>query len=203
MKRLYCISFLSQKSGLDNLSGRISRAPQRHNSPPPPLPLPLPWFNRSGWPQGQRAPDLWVNVTLPVYMASQDIYLFWLGRCVFVCVWRLWCSDRSALLASPLLRLSEGDSHCRSAQFELFVCSLELLLHFTALLSSWLQQSRCSLWRRQDRSAQALFLEASSLTVKISLWWKNVCELECSAETRWCYQPADAGCSFLPDGTFY
>ena len=45
------------------------------NSPTPMIP--------EGWvATGLRAPDLCVNVMLPVYTDGQDIYLFWLRRLV-------------------------------------------------------------------------------------------------------------------------
>lgn len=91
-----------------------------------------------GWvATGLRAPDLWVNVMLPVYTAGQDIYLFWLARCVCVCVTHTHtASDR---LAPPVT--VQGDSNpVETMEYKFILYLLERLLHFTAHLSLWLEQ---------------------------------------------------------------
>ena len=79
---------MSQKSGLDYNSGGGLPYKGGEEAPSDTLnyankhKLPHSHDSSGVGGHGLRAPDRRVNVTLPVSMAGQDIYLFWLVRCV-------------------------------------------------------------------------------------------------------------------------
>ena len=211
------LHLICQKWRLDNFQGELGvKTPPltlgvtqtNMNSPTPMIPR--------GWvATGLRAPDLWVNVTLPVSTAGQDIYLFWLATCVcevlrtHACTYT-WPHTRTharthththththTLTASglqtglPQSSLSSCDCQKETAilwkaQSKFILYLLERLLHFTVHLSLRLEQHLCALQRRQTLSIKALFLEPSSLTVETGVWWNSRCELRFAAVARWC-----------------
>lgn len=139
---------------------------------------------------GQPASDLRVNVMLPVYMAGQDIYLFWLVRSVCELILAYARTYTWTILPRPS---SPPPCGCKEtsilwkAQFKFILYLLELLLHFTAHLSLWLEESLFSPWRRQGWSIKVLFLEPSFLTVEIRGCLSNMHDLSNTARTTWCY----------------
>lgn len=137
-----------------------------------------------GWvATGLRAPDLRVNVTLPVSTAGQDIYLFWLaGRVCEVNLTHARTYTRIHTHTTPALQTglppsSPSSCDCQKetdilwkARCKFILYLLECLLRFTVHLSLRLEQHLCALQRRQTQSIRVLFLEASCLTVEISVW---------------------------------
>lgn len=138
-----------------------------------------------GWvATGLRAPDLRVNVTLPVYSAGQHIYLFWPRsavrrliphKCMRI---EMNTPTRASALGSGLPQSSPSTCDCQretavlcTAQFKFILYVLERRLHFTVHLSLRLEQRLCALQRFcQTQSIKALFLESSSITAETRLW---------------------------------